>query len=611
MGTTLSKVVPQGQISREKLIRSDKYKETQEEINKLFMIFAKELTPEDYRRLGSKTSCEKYVMGMAESMKKIFHIMRIHPKKDKSSGVVVFQRIEELKTPVKDEDIQEKNEICLSIAYFYIRLFQIFGALALTVIDDPGAGVVLDTFQQRPVRFAGGAADLYNPYGYGARRREEVEAERRKQQYFRELYRLFGDAKKVIKGTEFIEEYPLRKYTNITVTPENTRNLKIQYDDNSSLSGKFIFQEQPSTGSTIKYKISLTNFTYSLKEVEKISKYRIEKYLEKYETAPIEINIFGKGDTWKVITGTSTINPPDFVDKFNNVLKNIKENIGLIVQNQYEHNVMRIVKNVMEDKEKEKATAEDIRGIPNALQNEYINKILKSMYESGKSDSISFCLARALQLLAYPIRPSGAITSICFSPFSSAKASVPTFEKPITEAAGIRSLDQLYYESDSTQKVSQSDEAEYAAFLKQMATLFGKPEMTVPSRAANIIAKQPACKINTEDVVSKYLQVMDKEAIRQVLTVVNQMFAYQFQHAQKVIQFIKKNMFVLKKDKDGKMVPSIHPALLQGGVDAIDKLSAATRKFLLEYYSNCEKRYQMGVEILLKSKGLSSASAQR
>lgn len=622
MGTALSKITPQGlkvgQISRDQLIKSEKYKDTQEKINEFFIYFATKLTQEDYRHLGSKVSCEKYIMGMAESMKKMFHVMRIHPKKDKTSGVVIFQKIDELRKPTSDQDEREKNEICLSIAYFYIRIFQIFGALALTVIDDPGAGVVLDSFQRRPARFAGGGSNqgggAYPPYGrydYGSKRREQVEAERKKQAYFHNLHLLFGEAKQIIKGKDFIDEYHLRKYDNITVTPAKQRNLQITYTDGSSLSSKFLFIEEPSTGTTIKYKISLFDISYSPKAAEASSKSRIDTYLEKYDTAPITFEIFGKGDVWKVATGTSTSNPPDFVDKLNQILLNIKENITNIVQNQYERNVMRIVKNVTENRTK--PVAEDIRGIPVALQNEYITKILKSMYETGHSDSISFCVARALQLLQ-PAGVSGVISSVCFPSFSSAKSSVPTFDKPLSEATGIRALNQLYYESDSegvkgsTQKVAKADEAEYATFLQNMSTLFGKPDAAGKTKVEDIIAKEPACKTSTEDMVGKYLQVSDKEAIRQVMGIVNQMFGYQFQHAQKVIQFIKKNMFVLKKNEKGVIVPSIHPALLQGGVEAVDKLSAAVRKFLMEYYSNCEKRYQLGVDIILKSRGLGLAS---
>jgi hypothetical protein len=82
---------------------------------------------------------------MADSIHQVFDDLRIRPAKDKDTGVVYFQKIDTLKAST-----QSSKELCLTIAYFFIRIFQIFGALAITITDDPGAPAVLGAAQYAP-----------------------------------------------------------------------------------------------------------------------------------------------------------------------------------------------------------------------------------------------------------------------------------------------------------------------------------------------------------------------------------------------------------------------------------------------------------------------------
>jgi hypothetical protein len=95
------------------------------------------ITPSEILSLSNPSVCSKYVFLMANSIEKIFEDLKIKPGRD-SSGTVYYQRVDKLtaKNP-------EVRQICLLIAYFHIRLFQIFGALTLTVIDDTSSGAVL------------------------------------------------------------------------------------------------------------------------------------------------------------------------------------------------------------------------------------------------------------------------------------------------------------------------------------------------------------------------------------------------------------------------------------------------------------------------------------
>ena len=71
---------------------------------------------------------------MANTIYKYFYELQIEPIKDKK-GVIAFRSIKDLAGSTQERD-QEKQSLCLVLAYYYARIFQIYGALALTLIDD-------------------------------------------------------------------------------------------------------------------------------------------------------------------------------------------------------------------------------------------------------------------------------------------------------------------------------------------------------------------------------------------------------------------------------------------------------------------------------------------
>jgi hypothetical protein len=130
-----------GKITRQQLL--DSTRDNREFTNKIFKVMLDKITPTDILELSDSGKCSKYVFLMAQSIGKIFDDLRILPKKDSTTGVVYYQQVDQLTKPKDEGDKRRARELCLIIAYFNIRLFQIFGALALSIIDDPSAGAVL------------------------------------------------------------------------------------------------------------------------------------------------------------------------------------------------------------------------------------------------------------------------------------------------------------------------------------------------------------------------------------------------------------------------------------------------------------------------------------
>jgi hypothetical protein len=88
----------------------------------------------DFYRLASRTECNKYVIFLANKLDTTFRGLSFAPARG-SAGKLYFQPIDKLKAPSAKEKA-ERESLCLFLAYFYIRIFQIYGAIALTLVDD-------------------------------------------------------------------------------------------------------------------------------------------------------------------------------------------------------------------------------------------------------------------------------------------------------------------------------------------------------------------------------------------------------------------------------------------------------------------------------------------
>jgi len=88
----------------------------------------------DFYRLASRTECSKYVIFLANRLDTTFRGLSFAPTRG-TAGKLEFQPIDKLKAPSPKEKA-ERESLCLFLAYFYIRIFQIYGAIALTLIDD-------------------------------------------------------------------------------------------------------------------------------------------------------------------------------------------------------------------------------------------------------------------------------------------------------------------------------------------------------------------------------------------------------------------------------------------------------------------------------------------
>ena len=125
----------------------------------------KEINIKDFYLLATKRECSRYVIFLANQMDRTFRSLRFAPARGQA-GVIYFQPIDILQKPTTEQQA-ERQSLCLFLAYFYVRLFQIYGSLAITLIDDAKSYVKCRS-QEGLTEAQRGAPYRGAPQAYGA-----------------------------------------------------------------------------------------------------------------------------------------------------------------------------------------------------------------------------------------------------------------------------------------------------------------------------------------------------------------------------------------------------------------------------------------------------------
>lgn len=599
-----------GSLTRTELLRSTE--SGRDFVNSLFQIMLSKLTPEDFLKLSKTTSCSTFVFLMADSIGKIFEDLRVRPVRGKDTGVVYFQKVDKLK-----EQTSETRQLCLIIAYFYVRIFQIFGALAMSVVDDPSAGSVLGILQYRaPVPQGGpgifGRAQVRIPGTRGAmiggaEARYFLTVNTRKFEPIREMladptqFQIGREAPKA--AFQFIEK------PELYLLPDRTgQNLYMSLGDTNTFLLAQLELSIPIRQVDGTYKMTMTVKNFKIQDpaldatgLATVNNYiKTEAYQHRLVSADRKI-----WDAENASFIETLLHELDKVVKHKDEYQRDPDAAAKRAARRRVGGIPAAVPGVVPGVGVGVVEA----GVPKALQNQYIIQTLKAM--TGYKTT-SFCVARALQLLdaksLYEPKPMEATSGICMAKFDSLPTSVPEAGKAISSVPGMRALDQLYYINPHIIKdetVFDKAEPEYAEFLQKFAGLFGRPSAGAKLVSLDsVMAKDPNCPATA---VKHYLRIQDPRGIQNVLGVVKQMFGRQLSHTKAVLNFFKTKLFIFRKMKDPitggqRTWIDIHPKLLQGGIMELEILSKEARQMLVGYYSGCEELYQRGVQVALATK---------
>ena len=548
-------------------------------VNELFTWMVSQANVRDFYLMANPAQCKKYIMLTADVLNKVFYKIDVIPQAG-PSGTIYFRKADVLLPQDKTDPLYKHREInCLRLAFLYVRIFQIFAAMSLTILDvdtklemDLLRNIaklreteVIPLFGRRQ---AGGALDVKKPLPIAFQvLRESLSEIPTNPSYYK------------FSGTMIYLEYGAQG-------PDGS--LPIKYDYSASKNGK---------------------------KERRVIEGRI--LVERRGTDSINIQLFNL----KQYSGSSTKELDD-----TNVIFT-RQSIEDVYRNRGSRSISEGLDNVFrkmaagEEGAKEENTYSKARGSPSVTQFEKdMGEVAEGLHTKTIVSAFTratppkaHCIARALQLVSeagiQSAVPKEIYTHICKSKFLTDSRSLPPAGDRITKEDGIYALAQLFYDTlkEATPSISQATQEQYKAFLEKMKFAFEESKDTKVSfdelrknPLDTIVNRIPSAACG-KDAVDKSYKIKNQELIRQLRNTVRQMVNYQIGHTANAVKILKK-LFLLPIES-GKAL-QIHPRILKGGMEEVNKIAEEAREVLVDYYSQCEIMYRSGAEIIASNKTL-------
>jgi len=89
----------------------------------------------DIYSLADPNRCSRYVIAGADALESLFVKVRINPQKKEKDGTLYFQSLDGLLTGMPQDLKNRRRQYCLELAFFFVRIFQIYGAIFLSIYD--------------------------------------------------------------------------------------------------------------------------------------------------------------------------------------------------------------------------------------------------------------------------------------------------------------------------------------------------------------------------------------------------------------------------------------------------------------------------------------------
>lgn len=120
--------------------------ETKTILNTLLKRLVTEVDMRDMYSLSDPRMCKEYIVVATTGLEQLFRAVRINKTKD---GVLLFQKIKGIQQA--NPDPQRQLLYCRELAFFYVRIFQIYAAIALSIMDSdlPDADPIITTRESR------------------------------------------------------------------------------------------------------------------------------------------------------------------------------------------------------------------------------------------------------------------------------------------------------------------------------------------------------------------------------------------------------------------------------------------------------------------------------
>ena len=527
-------------------------------MNTILKYMLQELGIRDFQALSNPTTCNKYVLFMANNIYKHFSDIQLFPYRNEKR-VLLFRKIDDL---VKPSD-EERQSLCLVLSYYYVRIFQIYGALALTLMDDASfmtSSGLTSTFLRHPghpdFKIGGASKELF----------------------------YYAFIRSYVKDNIFDDEkgYKLNySTTNSTVyfMPKSRMNSDGYY-------GAFILYFNDKKYFIECTVVEIRNYEYDFK-ITSLYYNKDDKRISVDVSSLTKIVVKRVNDTY---TMNNTTVESGFKTLFDNIL--------------------RIIVNHREKQNSDKPKDADAAGTIKELR---IDEIIQNL---TRVKPLGHCIARAMQLLrSQPLDNKYGISNICKTKFfetskGASRSGIPEPGRPLSDSPGLSSLANLFYDTiyigtpqlfiGNDKKIEGSNETsfqQYVKFMKLMSIRFGDTIKQTTPKLENIhnIRDKEVCKSMSENIY------IPANTSKEVFKLVKDLFDIQLKHAERCGQIISM-MFNISSDSTGRFNISLSNNIIQNGFSEIDRINHYARDILIAYYSNCEYKYVEGMKLIIESK---------
>ena len=633
MGQTSSSPIMPGQATTHgQAFTQTEY--TRQVMDQLLNYMIKQLSIRDLLQMSKESECKKYVLFKANSIYQYFYELRIFPTKD-TKGLLTFRKIDDLVNPKGEQD-KERQSLCLIVAYFYTRIFQIYGALAITLIDDMNA-MTSSGIMTLP---SGSDARLLTPgyyaqqpyYGKGGVGADYLLAPAREERPRMES----RDAKESLKNFEWIRPFLTSDYTS-------SLGFKTRFVGSSLNRGDVYLKIED----VLKDKDDRVISSYGVPPLQSyqsgtffIGISGMSKYasLEVYtRIAPGEIKIktnklaftnqYGENISTDQFEKTFYVERQQVDGKTTYIVKDRSNtDISLYLATyfseitQYLKDAIKTHKNATHNSRIAPSSRRSEEGITSHL------RVEKMIDDLTTRKPLGHCIARALQLLkSEPFKNEPGISQICSAAFADNKRmGVVKRGAPLSDSPGLFALANLFYDTIiigspnltiGKGKVDgkSSSMEQYVAFMTTLSKQYTLDNKQLTSAEyeekglASITDKRDerACSGITADIP------ISLDTTKKVHAVVQSMFQDQVVHASKCFKIISM-LFNITYDKTTKKPTLIKLSdnLISKGFPELERINREARELLVSYYTNCENKYWTGMEHVLDEQKAKKEAAE-
>lgn len=551
-------------------------RDTSDILNKILSWMLKESSLLDFYALASPDECKNYVVFTAKNLDELFNKINIYPVKDKEGKIsfsywgsqpptndtsqLYFRSLKDLKERKGAYEVKQQ-ELCYDIAFYYIRILQVFAALLLSVVDTEIPSdeqlEILSDIKSREILATSRIPPGFGPPTQvgGQWRQEEKIIKNPNFEILNDYLRRDREAR-AYRLTDYGEDI------HILIRPEEIQKINVR--GNNKLKLNYINKEKRASGSLVLEKTEEDLYSLSLVDI-KIQDQTIdpigplpfrgeEPYYNRQNIPRFLKNTFSKivGDTSSEFYRGEEKQKREFADKVQKLSK-----------------------------------------VPDQLK---MPGIWKSISRSPPIKA--YCVSRALQLLSpsalYEVPKSGKVkTSICNPSFSLIKTgSLPDPSKDVRETPGILALNLLFFDKimGATPKINEPEK--YKKFLNYLRILYNEEGTSINSNGPiRNTMPGPLCKKTGP------LYTADAEVIRILQGGAQALLTRQSEHTAAVTLLIKKLFYITES---GAIY--FHPTIQKGGLEEVNRIAAEARDLLIDYYKDCEKGYRDTVYDVVRAK---------